>query len=497
MTVGNAMYWDPVAVLDIDPSTQAGVLCQGVTLKGKLCCNLVAMEGGRENLRPFIRLVGGIPMDKVTAADLKPMAPWVLCKRDHRGKSAQVNTIVHRWCTKLEHVAATRASKQKTTRDSQALKRQVSEAQIPEGSEDHATKNIQSVCVKLQHQLWESQRWLVEQEAECKKSQARNDRLEGDNKILEARNSEIAKLKDLLEEESHRKAETYRERLEAIEAEKVNLQEEIKRIRIKAIFRSKRRCGESDKLRSSLKEERREKSRLRAEVQQITESLNREAAENKRLTQDLHNREAYHESQLADIRRQLVEKDAVFEKWSRLVSYMKMKLQQQEQSATTEIEHVKAEHHRVRVRSHVQALRNHVIFSIKQRKYDEARADNEALLQQHKHLQQAMSEIASELHTAEVRHAKRIRLFRFTWRKTLAELIVRTEPHLTIEDEKRQKWCMHCTLYPTFQSASTQAFGKESSITRPTFSRFACPHGVITAIIFRFNGSPSGTVRQS
>ena len=397
MTVSSVMYWDPVAVLKIDPSDAKGVKCQGTTREGRQCGNSVALEGGRGNLRPYIRPVGSIPIDKVTAADLEPMAQWVLCKGVHRKYPAQVDAIIREWCMKLDHVTARSASNQRTTVDTQALKRRVAEAEVSAPKDD-----IQSVCIKLQQQLWESQRRLTEQETECKNLRAKKDILKGETQKLEARNSEIAKLVDLLERESHRKAETYREQLEAVEAEKASLREEIKRIRVSAVFKSKRHNNGSNILRNMIKEERLENRRLRGEVELMTNSFDDEVVENKRLTQNLRDQELHHVNEVADLRRQLVEKDTALKKSSHLVRDLRMNLQQEKQSATTEIEHLKAENHRIRVRSSLQALMSRVMLSIKQRKADEVKSDNEALLEQHKHLQHAMSEIASELQTAEV-----------------------------------------------------------------------------------------------
>ena len=371
MHFSNTVYWDPITVLGIDIKTQTGVTCQGTNASGARCGNLVAMKDGRENAIPYVKALRSIPVDKVAEADLRPMAGWLMCKAWHRDNSQKANAKVDEWFTKIDRFIA---SGMPPRQDTATTERLLQESLL--------------LSVKLREQLKESQRRLADQEYENKVLREERGMLKSANRILLAEKSAIARTNDQLEKQMSQRVETHQNQAKVDSTE---------------IARLSNLIEAQD---HELKEEQQRNAHLQAQLERNAGVIDAKNAEIDQLSQTLRNQEVDHGGQIVDLRDQLLEKDRTLRELEDLVQNMNTKYHKEKESAATEIQGLQEKHQQLKMKMYFQTLRSQVILFMKQRRYHEVKADNEALLEQHKTLQQAMSNLAVELQAAEVRSEK-------------------------------------------------------------------------------------------
>ena len=365
-----SVYWDPVTVLGIDVKTPTGVTCQGTNARGDRCGNLVAMKDGRGNAIPYVMDLRRIPIDQVTEADLKPIAGWLMCMSWHRNDARKVNAKVADWFTKMDRFIASGMTRQMSKEETATAERLLQESL--------------SMSAKLREQLKDSQRRLADQERECEQLENQNDILKGVNESLLAEKAATATLNGVLEQNLHRKAEKSRKqaRMDAIEIARLGTLLEVRDLEIQ---KEKEKSGQ-----------------LQGDVERSAAVIEAKDSEIDKLTQTLRDRAILHEKQVVDLRGELLEKDEALRKMGDLIRDTNATHQKEKNSAAIEIDGIKAERQSQKMKSYFQAMRSQVMLSMKQRKYNEVKADNEVLIEQHKTLQQAMSDIAVELQAAEV-----------------------------------------------------------------------------------------------
>ena len=394
-----ANTWNPYKAFQIN---QDQLHCAGwAPSMGRECHNPVGQEW-RAKAKTIMGYIVTMDPHYITAKDLDDLAFNLLCVRYHRhNNKGERDVLTAKWLKNLQiYLKAPRQSSSVAKKPTEELKNQLVDAQIDRVAKVRSLVVSQEVSAGLTLQLEDTQRRLANKESRCDELQALNDKLTREKKekegVCELYLREKWSLADQLkiEEEQHRKERAADrveiERLNVLLGERENdfeeetlanetLKDKLKEFtktsqeKISRIAALKNECGEKENT--------------------ITELQTKLANKDDTLTQK--------ENTITELQTELANKDDALTRMRTDLQTKDNTLNRVEQTCKDQVAEIKGHregNRRLKAKVFLQAC----IMSRKNRELEEAKADNEAMFEQHKILQRAKTEVDAELKTLEV-----------------------------------------------------------------------------------------------
>ncbi|KAL9126612.1 MAG: hypothetical protein Q9217_004369 [Psora testacea] len=341
-----SLRWDCTLVLNINPSNHI-FTCVGKT-KANLPCKNSIKQSDRDKANEILGLLCQVSPDQVKPEQLVAVANPLLCTRWHRG--AQDYEKASEWYRMLKtFIANPPQPKQEDhyylQQEIQALKKQLT-------AEKHLREANNAANAADTEQLKD----------ELQKS--RSDKIFNMHKYLEL----------------HEEYSSVKERLEEKQQSNRHIQDELSECKRALVDKDGQLRLAHEELASG-------------NVALMEKSIEIDALKEKNTTleQTLKEQEVKHDACVTDLHSQLQNKDKALLDMIRQRNRMETTLNQHVQDAAAEATELKSQNRRLKIRLHLHTFTAQAQMAMKQCRYEEVIADNQALLEQQKLLQQDLS----------------------------------------------------------------------------------------------------------
>lgn len=405
-----ANTWNPYKAFQIN---QDQLHCAGwAPSMGRECHNPVGQEW-RAKAKTIMGYIVTMDPHYITAKDLDDLAFNLLCVRYHRhNNKGERDVLTAKWLKNLQlYLKAPRQSSFVAKKPTEELKNQLVDAQIDRVAKVRSLVVSQEVSAGLTLQLEDTQRRLANKESRCDELQALNDKLIREKKeldgVCELYLREKWSLADQLKikEEQHQKETAADLRINvkhkvADRAEIGRLQELLKEREIDLEETTSANESLKDRLKEFTKTSNEKISRIAALKTECGEKENTIAE----LQTKLSNKDdtlTQKENTITELQTQLSNKDDALTRMRTDLQTKDSTLKRVEQNCRDQFAEIKGHregNRKLKAKLFLQAC----TMSRKNRELEEAKADNEAMFEQHKILQRAKTEVDAELKTLEV-----------------------------------------------------------------------------------------------
>lgn len=358
---------------------------------GRECHNQVGQEW-RSKAKTIMGYIVTLDPHYITAKDLDDLAFNLLCVRYHRhNNKGERDVLTAKWLKNLQlYLKAPRQSSSVAKKPTEELKSQLVDAQINRVAKVRSLVVSQEVSAGLTLQLEDTQRRLANKESRCDELQALNDKVTREKKekegVCELYLREKWSLADQLKikEEQHQKEKAAD--LKIKEEQKAADRAEIQRL--KELLKEREiDLEETTSANESLKDKLKEFTKTSKEKISRIAILKKECGEKENTITELQTELSNKDDPLTRMRTDLQTKDNSLKR-----------VEQTCKAQVAEIKGHRESNRKLKAKLFLQAC----TLSRKNRELEEAKADNEAMFEQHKILQRAKTEVDAELKTLEV-----------------------------------------------------------------------------------------------
>lgn len=391
--------WDPATVFNLDVNSHT-FHCLGRTVRGDICKRPVKQHYDRDNASRLLEDLRDVSPKDVTISDLMEIASWLLCTTNHR-KEEQKRIKAHAWYKELEYFIAYGVSQHQAALDAQKTRRQIASEQ--------ALQDALQTSQRLTQELREAHVRLVTKEAESSKWEQNYKMMKMMNKALEVENAGLSTQKTDLESNNRQLVQSIHGDREAAALEKARLEgllgsreAEIKQLKTRNALATLLHECTSTKLRTQLADEKRTSERLLDENRQKDTVIEAKDGEIEGLERSKAEQVDTHKQETEQLQGELATRKAELTISRTLATNATKKLHQRIAASSMENTELKTRLKELRTKSHCQAFIDQIRSSFWQNRCHEAQADNEALLDQQRKLQQTFCEVSNELQANEV-----------------------------------------------------------------------------------------------